>query len=763
MKKNQLNLKRLNWQIGQALEKTSVCSIPWQFNVIANWTKTATTAIILLSILFMSNRASAQWNTMGGNIYYSGGNVGIGTSNPTEMLSVLGVVRSVEYHLFSTDNYLYEIGPAENALTGISIRPRTNPQSDQNIFTVASSGSATRFGVTQANGGWLRDGLIIGADYASTSLPSLGGNLIVNGGSLGVGNMNPSEAIDVVGNVKATSFIGDGSQLTGLTAFQFDLTGNDITSGTIGGTTKISTSGNIVTTGNIAGSVVSGSFIGDGSQLTGISSSQINFSGSDITSGTIGGTTAINTSGIITTTSEYRLTSADNQTYEIGPSQNAPSGVAVKPQVNPANDQNIFLVESSGTSSRFGVTQGNGAWFRDGIMINKDNEYDNTSLPGLAGNLIVNGGKVGIGNTNPAEALDVVGNVKATTFIGDGSQLTGVTISQSNITGDDITSGTIGGTTAINTSGSITTSGDINANGNMMAGEYRLNSSFDTRTYKIAPANNGIEGIAVRPEIDAISSDNIFMVASSGSATRFGVTQEHGGWFKDGLIIGTDYANTPLPASLGGNLIMDGGRIGIGTVAPSQALDVVGNVKATELIGTRATIGDLPAGIPANGDPDVALTVSGRMMVTNGSADSQLGAFYNGVYPADLPNYTMWIEDAIVSEGFWVVHPCIWDGDNTNCPTDWGDYVFEKDYHLRPLSEVKAFVGEHKHLPGIPAAEEVMKGYEMHDMNKNMIVKIEELTLYTIEQQEKLERQDLEIQELSKQIEKLKGLIKSKL
>lgn len=44
-----------------------------------------------------------------------------------------------------------------------------------------------------------------------------------------------------------------------------------------------------------------------------------------------------------------------------------------------------------------------------------------------------------------------------------------------------------------------------------------------------------------------------------------------------------------------------------------------------------------------------------------------------------------------------------------------------------------------------------------------MIVKIEELTLYTIEQQEKLDREDQEIQDLSKQIKKLESIIKSKL
>ncbi len=63
----------------------------------------------------------------------------------------------------------------------------------------------------------------------------------------------------------------------------------------------------------------------------------------------------------------------------------------------------------------------------------------------------------------------------------------------------------------------------------------------------------------------------------------------------------------------------------------------------------------------------------------------------------------------------------------------WPDYVFADNYELKPLSEVEAHIKSEKHLPGIPAAAELEKeGLEVGDMQKRMMEKIEELTLYVI-------------------------------
>ncbi len=71
--------------------------------------------------------------------------------------------------------------------------------------------------------------------------------------------------------------------------------------------------------------------------------------------------------------------------------------------------------------------------------------------------------------------------------------------------------------------------------------------------------------------------------------------------------------------------------------------------------------------------------------------------------------------------------------------TKWSDFVFGSDYNLRPLSEVKAHIEEFKHLPDVPSEAEVLKGgINVSDMTSTLLQKIEELTLYVIQQDEKI-------------------------
>jgi len=87
--------------------------------------------------------------------------------------------------------------------------------------------------------------------------------------------------------------------------------------------------------------------------------------------------------------------------------------------------------------------------------------------------------------------------------------------------------------------------------------------------------------------------------------------------------------------------------------------------------------------------------------------------------------------------------------------TNWPDYVFEDDYRLQPLSEVEQFVKVHKHLPEIPSTKQVEQdGVSLGEMNKLLLKKVEELTLYLIQEKrnnaEHLEKLEKEIENLKK-------------
>lgn len=66
---------------------------------------------------------------------------------------------------------------------------------------------------------------------------------------------------------------------------------------------------------------------------------------------------------------------------------------------------------------------------------------------------------------------------------------------------------------------------------------------------------------------------------------------------------------------------------------------------------------------------------------------------------------------------------------------NWPDYVFDKDYTIFPIPQLKTFLEEYKHLPGIPSAKEVHKtGINLSTAVEMLLKKIEELNLYIIDQ-----------------------------
>jgi hypothetical protein len=70
----------------------------------------------------------------------------------------------------------------------------------------------------------------------------------------------------------------------------------------------------------------------------------------------------------------------------------------------------------------------------------------------------------------------------------------------------------------------------------------------------------------------------------------------------------------------------------------------------------------------------------------------------------------------------------------------WSDRVFEENYQLMSLKDVEKFIAKNNHLPNVPSATEVVKnGVAMDEMVSKLLEKVEELTLYTIQQQKEID------------------------
>ncbi|MCR9254113.1 MAG: hypothetical protein NXI20_27120 [bacterium] len=87
----------------------------------------------------------------------------------------------------------------------------------------------------------------------------------------------------------------------------------------------------------------------------------------------------------------------------------------------------------------------------------------------------------------------------------------------------------------------------------------------------------------------------------------------------------------------------------------------------------------------------------------------------------------------------------------------WSDFVFLDDYELPSLKEVESYIEEEGHLPNIPKEEEILEnGINLGEMDSKLLQKIEELTLYLIEQNKQLEVANAQIRKLTSEVEVLK-------
>jgi hypothetical protein len=164
--------------------------------------------------------------------------------------------------------------------------------------------------------------------------------------------------------------------------------------------------------------------------------------------------------------------------------------------------------------------------------------------------------------------------------------------------------------------------------------------------------------------------------------------------------------------------------VGIGTETPSERLEVNGNVKCDTLKLDNGVI-----------DFGAKTITKGQWCLTFADHISYCSN-YDRIY---LAAYTQIQDDLEVFEDVTCdtvrCNGVVMNGWTLDAP----DYVFEPGYNLRPLAELEQHVKQHKHLPDVPSAAQIKQnGLDVAQMNMALLKKVEELTLYVIQQQKQI-------------------------
>jgi hypothetical protein len=187
------------------------------------------------------------------------------------------------------------------------------------------------------------------------------------------------------------------------------------------------------------------------------------------------------------------------------------------------------------------------------------------------------------------------------------------------------------------------------------------------------------------------------------------------------------------------------GYLGIGVTYPSNYLEVKGNGNSTIKLGNVYTTSGDYAGVTMNGS-----TSNSDYNILSGLADQNLYInrpvgyamrFSEGAATANMiiiPGGNVGIG---TTTPFYKLDVCgTIRAKEVRVATGWCDYVFDENYKLMPLDQLEKYLKAFRHLPDVAPASEVEseEGLKVGDMMASMIKKIEELTLYTIEQNKKI-------------------------
>ncbi|MBB6499647.1 hypothetical protein [Pedobacter cryoconitis] len=335
----------------------------------------------------------------------------------------------------------------------------------------------------------------------------------------------------------------------------------------------------------------------------------------------------------------------------------------------------------------------------------------------------------------------------------------------------------------INATSGITPLRAVGSNGallidNVGSGEsyYQANMFHQFQGTSSAPIltmlNTGNVGIGTVTPVSKLDLSGILHIAYPGILNYSSTGGTYIGWNKSGGGGEANFVNNIAGGNMGGftfdkttdgstftrlMTIADNGNVGIGTITPVSKLDLSGilHIAYPGILNYSSTGGTYigwnksGGGGEANFVNNIAGGNTGGFAfdkTTDGSTFTRLMTISdngNVGIGTNTPDAKLAVNGTIHSREVKV---------NTQ---GWPDYVFKSNYVLPSLAEIKTYINENHHLPEMPTEQEVAKeGIKLGELNKLLVKKIEELTLYLIQQKEDADKQNKILQQQINELKK---------
>ncbi|WP_123772391.1 beta strand repeat-containing protein [Zobellia sp. OII3] len=233
--------------------------------------------------------------------------------------------------------------------------------------------------------------------------------------------------------------------------------------------------------------------------------------------------------------------------------------------------------------------------------------------------------------------------------------------------------------------------------------------------------------------------------------------------------------------SLGGNNLLfstsGGGKIGIGDLpaAPQVQLDVNGSIRTREgFEATGGTAGSPGYGFYTSGDTNTGMfrAAADQLAFSTGGFEAlRIDASQNVGIGTATPVEKLHVAGNVQVDGTVSTTADISSGGDIllNGNTVVPDYVFQKyflgssdlkeDYHFNNLKEIEAFIKKNHHLPGVTSAAKAQEEghWNLSESNLQNLEKIEELFLYTIEQEKEIHKLKTEKEAMAQELKSIKN------